>query len=165
MEDAIRALPQETSLPDLLEEQAAVLSEIEAFRNSLAAIESEIAARLKEPMDLKLREAGKDTGTVHFEVDGIFVKATIQKTVKWDQEKLASLCKRMADSGQDPAAWMEIEDVRTYKVPEVRFAKFPEWAKKAFLPARELKPGRPKFEFTPKLAPETSGEPREEWRE
>ena len=148
MEDAIRALPQETSLPDLLEEQAAVLSEMEALRNSFQAIESEIAAKLKEPMDLKLREAGKDTGTVHFEVDGIHVKATVQKTVKWDQEKLASLCKRMVDSGQDPAAWMEIEDFQIYKVPEVRFAKFPEWAQKAFLPAREVKPGKPKCEFT-----------------
>jgi len=156
---------KEVSLPGLLEEQAAVLSEMEALKKSLAAIESEIAAKLKEPMDLKLRDAGKDTGTVHFEVDGIHVKATVQKVVKWDQEKLASLCARMVESGEDPAAWMEIEDVRTYKVPEARFAKFPEWAKKAFLPARVVKPGKPRFEFTPKQAPETSGEPMEEWRE
>ena len=40
----------------------------------------------------------------------------------------------MVDCGQDPAAWMEVEESKTYKVPEARFARFPEWAQKAFLP-------------------------------
>ena len=159
MGEAAKELPEKNTLQDLLEEQAAVLSEMEALKGSLAAIESEIAAKLKEPMDLQFREARKDTGTVHFEVDGVYVKATIKKDVKWDQEKLAALHQRMVDSGQDPAAWMEVEKVTTYKVPEARFTKFPEWAQRAFLPAREVKPGKPKFEFTsPKAeAPKEGG--------
>jgi hypothetical protein len=87
------------------------------------------------------REAGKDTGVVHFDDGRVRITADLPKKVDWDQSKLAEITRRIAANGDDPAQYVEI----SYRVSETKFGAWPESLKSAFVQARTLKTGKPSF--------------------
>ncbi|MCR9140045.1 MAG: hypothetical protein NXI27_28910 [Alphaproteobacteria bacterium] len=109
-----------------------------------AALEVRYAARAAEAR----RACGKDTGTVRL-VDGDYtVVADLPKRVDWDQEKLAHIAANIAESGEDPA---EFIDTRL-TVSERKYGALPEAWRKGFEPARTVKTGTLKVTLEPNEA-------------
>ena len=98
-----------------------------------AALEVRYATRAAEAR----RACGKDTGTVRL-IDGDYtVVADLPKRVDWNQEKLAQIAQNIADSGEDPAEFIDTK----FSVSERKFGALPEAWRKGFAPARTVKTG------------------------
>lgn len=91
------------------------------------------------------RACGKDTGTVRLAEGDYTVVADLPKRVDWDQEKLAQIAANIADSGEDPA---EFIDTRL-SVSERKYGALPEAWRKGFEPARTVKTGTLKVTLEP----------------
>ena len=87
--------------------------------------------------------AGKDTGTIRFEDDGVTVIAELPKRIDWDQAKLAEIAENIASAGEDPAEFIDTK----LSVSERKFGALPESWRKGFEPARTVRTGKPKFRF------------------
>ena len=87
------------------------------------------------------RDAGKDTGTIRFEDEGVTVIADLPKRIDWDQALLAQIAENIASAGEDPAEFIDT----TLKVSERKYAALPESWRKGFEPARTVRTGKPKF--------------------
>lgn len=88
-----------------------------------------------------LQEAGKDTGTIRFEDDGVTVIAELPKRIDWDQALLAQIAENIASAGEDPAEFIETK----LSVSERKYGALPESWRKGFEPARTVRTGKPKF--------------------
>jgi hypothetical protein len=124
---------------------------------ALAPILAQVEATDKEIYDLlapdlvairKLQQ--KEFGAVHVTKDGYRVVETIQKKVRWDQEKLFGVFHVIQSTGDNPFDWMKAE----FKVGEKEFGAYPKNIQAVFAPARTVTPGDPKLEFKPMEAPE-----------
>jgi hypothetical protein len=83
------------------------------------------------------RACAKDTGTVRL-VDGDYtVVADLPKRVDWDQEKLAQIAQNIAESGEDPAEFIDTK----LTVSERKYGALPDAWRKGFEPARTVKVG------------------------
>ena len=127
----------------------------------LAVLQHEIDARLKRDKAAKTcldgalsiryadlaaeerRAAGKDTGTVRFDDGDFTVVADLPKRVDWDQEKLTAMVERMRNAGDNPAQYVDI----AIKVPERKYAAWPDAIRKGFEPARTVRTGTLKVEL------------------
>ena len=127
----------------------------------LAILQREIDERLKHDKDLKARldgalvvrysaraaEArqaqGKDTGTVRFDDGDFTVVADLPKRVDWDQVLLAATVERIRAAGDDPDQYVDV----SYKVPERKYAAWPDGIRGAFEPARTVRVGALKVEL------------------
>lgn len=87
------------------------------------------------------QEAGKDTGTIRFEDDGVTVIAELPKRIDWDQALLAQIAENIASAGEDPAEFIETK----LSVSERKYGALPESWRKGFEPARTVRNGKPKF--------------------
>lgn len=124
---------------------AAVQAEIDAAHERMKAVvqrfelalEVRYAARASECR----REDGKDTGRIRFDDKGVIVIAELPKRVTWDQEKLAQMAQNIADSGEDPAEFIETK----LSVLERKYSALPESWRAGFEPARTVRTGKPKF--------------------
>ena len=87
------------------------------------------------------RGAGKDTGTIRFEDDGVTVIAELPKRIDWDQAKLAQIAANIASAGEDPAEFIDTK----LSVSERKYGALPESWRKGFEPARTVRTGKPKF--------------------
>ena len=87
------------------------------------------------------RKAGKDTGTIRFEDEGVTVIADLPKRIDWDQSLLAQIAENIASAGEDPAEIIET----TLKVSERKYTALPESWRKGLKPARTVRAGKPKF--------------------
>lgn len=87
------------------------------------------------------QEAGKDTGTIRFEDDGVTVIAELPKRIEWDQASLAQIAENIASAGEDPAEFIETK----LSVSERKYGALPESWRKGFEPARTVRTGKPKF--------------------
>jgi hypothetical protein len=58
-----------------------------------------------------------------------------------DQRTLAEIVRHITEAGDDPTEYVEI----AYRVSETKFNAWPESIKRAFVPARTLKTGKPSF--------------------
>ena len=117
-------------------------------------VEAEIALRLGQPVDRARadnlrREAGKDTGTVRFDQDGVTVVADLPKRVDWDQALIAGVVERIRAAGDDHTQYVDI----AIKVPERKYTAWPESIRTAFAPARTVRTGKPSFVLTLKEHP------------
>jgi len=130
----------------------------------LAILEREVDERLKHAKAAKARldgaltiryatraaeerqAAGKDTGTVRFDDGDFTVVADLPKRVEWDQGQLAAMVARIRAAGDDPTQYVDI----TYKVPERKYAAWPEAIRKGFEPARTVKTGALKIAILPR---------------
>ena len=105
------------------------------------ALEVRYAARAAEAR----RACGKDTGTVRLADGDYTVVADLPKRVDWDQEKLAAMVARIRAAGDDPAEYVDL----SFKVPERKYAAWPEAIRQGFEPARTVRPGTLKVEIVP----------------
>jgi hypothetical protein len=80
---------------------------------------------------------GNDTGTVRFDDGDFTIIADLPKRVSWDQSKLSAMVERIRAAGDDPAEYVDI----SFKVPERKYAAWPEGIRKGFEPARTMRPG------------------------
>ena len=85
--------------------------------------------------------AGKDTGTIRFEDDGVTVIAELPKRIDWDQALLAQIAENIASAGEDPSEFIETK----LSVSERKYGALPESWRKGFEPARTVRTGKPKF--------------------
>lgn len=131
--EEIAGLPADT-LAGLQGDLEGELKRLKDARSKLhAGLERRYGARAAE-----LRRAqGKDTGTVRIEDDGITVVADLPKRVDWDQGCLATMIERIRSAGEDPAQYVDI----AYKVPERKYAAWPEAIRQSFAPARTVRTG------------------------
>jgi hypothetical protein len=146
--DSIRMLPigDIAGLPAehlaLLQEDAAAA--LDASKKAKDWIDGAIALRFADHVQALRREAGKDTGTVRFEQDGVTVVADLPKRVDWDQALIAGVVERIRAAGDDPTQYVDI----AIKVPERKYTAWPESIRTAFAPARTVKTGKPSFVLT-----------------
>ena len=127
----------------------------------LAILQREIDERLKRDKAAKTRfdagldvryssraaeerqAAGKDTGTVRFDDGDFTVVADLPKRVDWDQGRLAGMVARIEEAGDDPTEYVDL----AFKVPERKYAAWPEAIRQGFEPARTVRPGSLKVEI------------------
>ncbi|ALI55997.1 hypothetical protein [Celeribacter marinus] len=97
------------------------------------SLEVRYASRASE-----VRQAcGKDTGTVRL-VDGDYtIVADLPKRIDWSQEQLAQIAANIADSGEDPAEFIDTK----LTVSERKYSALPEAWRKGFEPARTVRVG------------------------
>jgi hypothetical protein len=145
---AIRAMPvaQLAELPGehlaLLQEEAA--ASLDAARQMKDQLDGAIALRFAGLAEAQRRAAGKDTGTVRFDRDGVTVVADLPKKVDWDQTLLAAVVERIRAAGDDPSQYVDI----AIKVPERKYGAWPDSIRAAFAPARTVKTGKQTFRLT-----------------
>ena len=89
--------------------------------------------------------AGKDTGTIRFDDGDFTIVADLSKRVDWDQDRLAAMVERIRAAGDDPAQYVDI----AFKVPERKYAAWPDAIRAGFEPARTVRPGALKIEIVP----------------
>ena len=87
----------------------------------------------------------KDTGTIRFDDGDFTVVADLPKRVEWDQAQLAAMVERIRAAGDDPAQYVDI----AFKVPERKYAAWPDAIRQGFEPARTVKTGALKVEIRP----------------
>ena len=109
-----------------------------------AALDVRYGARAAEAR----RACGKDTGTVRIADGNFTVVADLPKRVDWDQDQLAAMVERIRAAGDDPSQYVDV----TYKVPERKYAAWPEAIRQGFEPARTVRPGVLKVEIKPEGA-------------
>jgi hypothetical protein len=126
----------------LLQEDAAAA--LEASKRLKEWIDAAIVLRFADRAQALRHEAGKDTGTVRFEQDGVTVVADLPKKVDWDQRVIAGVVERIRASGEDPGQYVDI----TIKVPERKYTAWPESIRAAFAPARTVRTGKPSIILT-----------------
>lgn len=118
------------------------LAQVKAAQTRLAgALEVRFAARAAEERQTQ----GKDTGTVRFDEGDFTIVADLPKRVDWDQDRLAAMVARIRVAGDDPAQYVDI----AYKVPERKYAAWPDAIRQGFEPARTVRPGTLKVEILP----------------
>ena len=83
------------------------------------------------------RACAKDTGTVRLADGDYTVVADLPKRVDWDQAKLAQIAANIADSGENPAEFIDTK----LTVSERKYGALPEVWRKGFEPARTVKVG------------------------
>jgi hypothetical protein len=94
------------------------------------------------------RACGKDTGTVRL-ADGEFtVVADLAKLVDWDQDLLTEMVERIRTAGGNPTQYVDI----ALKVPERKYAAWPDVIRVDFEPARTVRPGTLKVTLEPNEA-------------
>ena len=141
--ETIRNLPI-GEIAQLPAEHLALLKEdataaLDASKKAKDWIDGAIALRFADQAQALRREAGKDTGTVRFEQDGVTVVADLPKKVDWDQSLIAAVVERIRNSGDDPDQYVEI----AIKVPERKYTAWPDHIRRQFEPARTVKTGKP----------------------
>ena len=108
------------------------------------ALEVRYATRAAEAR----RACGKDTGAVRL-MDGDYtVVADLPKRVDWDQEVLAQIARNIAESGEDPAEFIDTK----LTVSERKYGALPEAWRKGFEPARTVRTGTLKVTLEPSEA-------------
>ena len=106
-----------------------------------SALEVRYATRAAEAR----RACGKDTGTVRLVEGDYTVVADLPKRVDWDQAKLAQIAVNIADSGEDPAEFIDTK----LAVSERKYGALHEAWRKGFEPARTVKTGMLKVTLEP----------------
>ncbi len=100
-------------------------------------LEGAIALKYTDRAVMARMEASKDTGTVRFDDGAVTVIADLPKRVDWDQAALAGLVERISAAGDDPAEYVDV----SFKVPERKYAAWPESIRQNFEPARTVRTG------------------------
>ena len=148
-------------LKELLERRAAlnqeaarimesIKSALDSVGERLTATEKEITALLSADLMAIRKLQGKEYGAVNITREGFRVTETIDKKVKWDQEKLFGVFHKIQSTGDNPFDWMKAE----FKVGEKEYGAYPKNIQAVFAPARTVTPGDPKLGFKPVEAPD-----------
>ena len=118
------------------------------LRSATARFNTALEVRYATRASDARRACGKDTGTVRL-VDGDYtVVADLPKRVEWDQEKLVQIAANIADSGEDPAEFIDTK----LTVSERKYGALPGAWRDGFEPARTVKTGTLKVTLEPNEA-------------
>ena len=136
-----------TGLPakELMQLQASATDSLQKAKELKDWIDGSIALKYEVQTKALRAQTGKDTGTVHFDDDGVRVTTNLPKKPVWDQKKLSEIARRITASGDDPSEYLDI----TYKVAERKYTAWPESLRESFAPARTLKTGKATFQLIP----------------
>lgn len=129
---------------DLMQVQAEATELLRKTKELKDWIDGAIALKYDQQAKALRQQLGKDTGTVHFEDDGVRITSDLPKKPVWDQARLSEIAQRIAASGDNPAEFLDI----TYKVAERKYTAWPENLRTVFEPARTLKTGKPTFRLS-----------------
>ena len=108
-----------------------------------ARFDAGLAVRYADRAAEERQAAGKDTGTIRFDDGDFTIVADLPKRVDWDQDKLAAMVARIRAADDDPAQYVDI----AIKVPERKYAAWPDNIREQFEPARTVRPGTLKVEI------------------
>jgi len=147
--DDLPGIP-DTELAQLPVELLAILQREtdEALKRAKAAkarLDAALTIRYATRAAEERQAQAKDTGTVRFDDGDFTVVADLPKRVEWDQSRLATMVDRIRAAGDDPAEYVDI----AFKVPERKYAAWPEAIRQGFEPARTVKTGALKVEIRP----------------
>ncbi len=131
------------SAQDLMQLQSALAESLRQARDLKEWIDGAIALKYDAQAKALRAQLGKDTGTIHFDDQGVRVTADLPKKPVWDQKKLSEIAERITANGDDPTEYLDI----TYKVAERKYTAWPENLREVFAPARTLKTGKPTFQL------------------
>lgn len=104
LNDAIRAAEEDKQTADLI----------------LKALLDELRSRVESEAAALFAAGGKQAGDITFMADGVKLKASISKTVKWDNDKLQAIAASM-----DWSMAQRVFDI-SFKVPEATFKAIPD---------------------------------------
>lgn len=110
-----------------------------------ARLDGALAVRYATRAAEERQAAGKDTGTIRFDDGDFTVVADLPKRVDWDQDHLAAMVERIRATGDNPAQYVDI----AFKVPERKYAAWPDAIRAGFETARTVRPGALKIEIVP----------------
>jgi hypothetical protein len=122
---------------------ASIQPQLKPIEEKINEIDKQIQSKVSEPAKQKLLETKKDTGTANLPIEGVLVKMTVSKTVKWNQNGLAQVFERIKSAGDDPCQYINIE----YGVSENSYKAWPDQIKSVFAPHRTVTPSKPRFEY------------------
>ena len=150
--------PTVDDLPDLglqdiaqlpVEQLASLQRDVDArlarSKAAKAHLDGALAVRYAARAAEERQAAGKDTGTVRFDDGDFTVIADLPKRVDWDQDRLAAVVERIRDADDTPSQYVDI----IIRVPERKYAAWPEAIRAQFKPARTVRPGTMKVEIVP----------------
>jgi disulfide oxidoreductase YuzD len=135
----IAALPSDVLAPLLKEADAALRS----ARSTRDWLDGALSRKYAEAAAETRRVAGKDTGAARFADGAVTIVADLSKRVDWDQPELAALVERIKADGEDPRQYVDI----TFKVPERKYAAWPDHIRNAFAAARTVRTGKESFKL------------------
>lgn len=114
-----------------------------------AKIYAEMDRRFAVPAMEARKADGRDTGTVHVEMEGERIKADLPKKPEYDQKKLAAIALVIKDEwGGDVSDYIKT----TLDVSETKYNAWPAPIRKLFEPARTLKTGKATYKFEKEAA-------------
>ena len=117
-----------------LEKRSALISQIKALQEEVETIDEKILAELADKV--------KPQGTTTVEYEGSKVTVTIPVTVKWDQDLLRGIAKRIQAEGDNPESSIDYK----LSVMEASYKAWPEQMQKIFVPARTISLGKTRLE-------------------
>lgn len=123
------------ALAELVEQEGKALNR---RKETLAAL---LARRFETKAKEALVAAGKDTGTVHVEMNGVTINVEFPKEVKYDQPKIMAILNAMKPEDAQHYAKLEV------KIDERKYTAAPPAIQAAIAPARTVKVGKPKYSF------------------
>lgn len=126
-----------------LELLAIELETAQEIKNKAAArekeIKEEILKRYEGNLVNLLAEKSEPYGTVNITEDDFIISVNVPKKIKWEQDRLANLCKQITAGNENPLDYIDIE----YNVPESKYKNWPQIIKDEFIAARTIQPGSP----------------------
>jgi hypothetical protein len=101
-------------------------------------VDEAIALKYQEQTSRLRQQLGKETGTMHFNDNGVQVTEKLPKRVVWDQEALAEIADQLRTHGQEVSRFMRIE----HKVSENDYKTWTEIEQNTFQRARTVMAGK-----------------------
>lgn len=136
----IQALPAEQ-----LQETQHHLAELAQWLKTIQTkVHAALEQRYQEPLQAAQMAAGKDFGVVHFRDGAVRVTVDTPKRVRWDQEQLAVIARRIVASGGRVEDYLQVE----FSISEAEFHRWPMEKRVVFEGARTVKPGKSTFRLT-----------------
>ncbi|MDP2734959.1 MAG: hypothetical protein Q8P12_02000, partial [bacterium] len=130
-------------LQEMAEVKATIIPALDILEQQAEAADRAIKELLTADLTAIRKLQEKEYGAVHITREGFRVTETINKKVKWDQEKLFGVFHKIQSTGDNPFDWMKAD----FKVGEKEFGAYPKNIQAVFAPARTVTPGDPKLEF------------------
>lgn len=117
--------------------QREVDEKLKGAKAAKARLDAALSIRYATRAAEERQAEAKNTGTVRFDDGDFTVVADLPKRVDWDQDQLAGIVERIRASGEDPAQYVDV----ALKVPERKYAAWPEAIRQSFEPARTVRTG------------------------
>jgi len=108
------------TIPELREYIAGLAGRQAALKQCFEEAQDELASRVSNEAAALFAKADKTSGDVTFEADGVKLKASVSKSVKWDNAQLQAIA-----AGMDWDTAQRIFKI-SFEVPEATFKAIPD---------------------------------------